>query len=54
LAQKVETKLVEFKETQAIVGKLFAEQVTRESLKQAKGIIDEMEGAHDKLQDVYT
>ena len=32
LAQKVETKLAEFKETQATMGKLLAEQVTKESL----------------------
>ena len=54
LAQKVETKLAEFRETQATVGKLFAEQVTKESLEQAKGSVAEMESAHDKLQDVYT
>ena len=32
LAQKVETKLAEFRETHATVGKLLAEQVTKESL----------------------
>lgn len=54
LAQKVETKLVEFRETQATMGKLFVEQVTKESLEQAKGSVTEMTAAHDKLQDVYT
>ena len=50
----METKLTEFKETQATVGKLLAEQVTKESLEQAKGSVAEMIAAHDKLQDVYT
>ena len=36
------------------MGKLFAEQVTKESLEQVKGSIAEMVGAHNKLQDVYT
>jgi argininosuccinate lyase len=54
LAQQVKTKLVEFRETQAIVGKLFVEKITRESLEKVKGSIDEMEDAHNKLQDVYT
>ena len=39
LAQKFETKPAKFRETQAIVGKLFAEQVTRESLEQVKGSV---------------
>ena len=30
------------------------EQVTRESLEQAKGSVDEMADAHNKLQDIYT
>ena len=50
----METKLAEFRETQATLGKLFAEQVTKESLEQAKGSVAEMVCAHDKLQDVYT
>ena len=54
LAQKVETKLAKFRETQATVGKLLAKQVTKESLEQAKGSVVEMTVAHDKLQDVYT
>ena len=54
LAQKVETKLTEFRETQTIVGKMLVEQVTRESLEQAKGSITEMTDVHEKLQDVYT
>ena len=49
LAQKVETNLTKFKETQATVGKLLTEQVTKESLEQAKGSIMEMIVAHDKL-----
>ena len=47
-------KLAEFKETQASMGKLLEEQVTKESLEQAKGSIAEMNTEHDKLQDVYT
>ena len=54
LVQKVENKLTEFKETQATMGKLLTEEVTKESLEQAKGSIAEMTAAHDKLQDVYT
>ena len=54
LAQQVETKLAEFRETQATVGKLFAKQVTKESLEQVKGSVAEMAGAHNKLQYVYT
>ena len=54
LAQQVETKLAEFQETQATVGKLFTKKVTRESLEQVKGSVVEMEGAHNKLQYVYT
>ena len=54
LAQQVETKLAEFRETQATVGKLFVEQVTRESMEQVKGSVEEMVGAHNKLQDFYT
>ena len=50
----METKLTEFRETQATVGKLLTEQVTKESLEQAKGSIAEMNAKHDKLQDVYT
>ena len=45
----METKLAKFKETQAIVGKLLMEQVTKESLEQAKGSVKEMTVAHDKL-----
>ena len=36
------------------MGKLFAEQVTKESLEKVKGSVVEMAGAHNKLQDVYT
>ena len=50
----METKLTEFKETQATMGKLLAEQVTQESMERAKGSIAEMIVVHDKLQDVYT
>ena len=54
LAQKLETKLVEFKETQASIGKSLEEQVMIDYLEQAKGSIVEMTAAHDKLQDIYT
>ena len=54
LAQKVEMKLTEFKETQGSMGKLLMEQVTKEYLEQAKGSIAGMNVEHDKLQDVYT
>jgi hypothetical protein len=54
LAQKLETKIAEFKETQATMGKLLAEQLTQESLEQAKGNLAEMTDVHDKLQDVCT
>ena len=54
LGKKVETKLAEFKETQVIMGKLLAEEVTKKYLEKAKGSITEMEAMHDKLQDVYT
>ena len=47
-------KLAEFKETQATMGKLLAEQLMQESLEQAKGSLTEMTVVHDKLQDVYT
>ena len=50
----METELAEFKEAQATMGKLLSEQVTKESLEQAKGSIAEMIVAHNKLQDVYT
>ena len=36
------------------MGKLLAEQVTKEYLEQAKRSLAEMTAAHDKLQDVYT
>ena len=54
LAQRVETKLAKFKETQAIVGKLLMGQITKEYLEKAEGSIAEMIAMHDKLQDVYT
>lgn len=54
LAQKVETKVTEFRETQTTVGKMLTQQVTRESLEQAKGSVMEMTATYDKLQDVYT
>ena len=47
-------KVAEFKETQASIGKLFEEQVMRESLEHAKGSIAEMIDVHDTLQDIYT
>ena len=54
LAMQVETTLVEFRETQSAVVKLFTGQVTKESLEQVKGSIAKMEDAHNKMQDVYT
>ena len=54
LARRLEMKLTKFKETQASIGKLFEEQVKKESLDQAKGIIVEINVEHDKLQDIYT
>ena len=54
IALQVETKLAEFRETLIAMGKLFIEKVTKESLEQVKGSIAEMEGVHNKLQDVYT
>ena len=54
LAQKLETKLAEFKQTQASVEKMLTEQVMIDSLEQAKGSVAEMSTKHDKLQDVYT
>ena len=53
MALKVEMKIVEFKEKQALIGSLLIEQVTKEILEQAKGSITEMNTKHDKLQDVY-
>ena len=49
LAQKVEMKLTEFKETQALVEKTVTEQITGESLEQAKGSVAKMNDEHDKL-----
>ena len=47
-------KLTEFKETLASIGKLLEEQITKQSLEQAKGSIVQMRVVHDKLQDIYT
>lgn len=52
LAHKLEVKLAKFKETQASMEKLLMEQVTTESLEQAKRSIIEMNVEHDKLQDI--
>lgn len=54
LAFQVEAKLAEFQETQTTVVNLFARKVTKESLEQARGSIAKMDGAHNKLNDVYT
>jgi hypothetical protein len=35
------------------MGSMLMEQVTKESLEQAKGSIAEMNIEHDKLQDIY-
>ena len=54
LALQVEAKLVEFRETQTTVVGFLVEKVTKESLEQARGSVVEMDGAHNKLNDVYT
>lgn len=36
------------------MGSMLTEQVTKESLEQAKGRVTEMNIEHDKLQDVYS
>ena len=54
LALQVEAKLAEFRETQSTVVNLFAGKVTKESLEQERGSVAEMDGAHTKLNDVYT
>ena len=53
LALKVETKIAEFKEKHASIESMLMEQVTKESLEQAKGRIVEMNTKHDELQEVY-
>ena len=53
LVLKLEMKIAEFKEKQALIGSMLTEQVTKESLEQAKGSIVEMNTEHDKLQDIY-
>ena len=53
LALKVEMKIAEFKEKQASIGSMLTEQVTKESLEQAKESNIEMNVEHDMLQDVY-
>ena len=54
LALQVEAKLAEFRETQSTVVNLFAGKVTKESLEQERGSVTEMDGAQNKLNDVYT
>ena len=54
LSLQVETKLAEFRETQTTVVNLFAEKITKESLEHARGSAVEMDGVHNKLNDVYT
>ena len=53
LALKVETKITEFKEKQVSIESMLMEQVTKESLEQAKGSIVKKNVEHDELQDVY-
>ena len=53
LALKVEMKISEFKEKQVWIESMLMEQVTRESLEQAKGSIVKMNTEHDELQDFY-
>ena len=54
LALQVEAKLAEFRETQTTMVNLFARKVTKESLEQERGSVIEMDGAHTKLNDVYS
>ena len=54
LALQVEAKLAEFRETKITVVNLFAGKVTKESLEQARGSVTKMDGAHTKLNYVYT
>ena len=53
MAQRVEMKIAEFKEQQAWIVSMFSEQITRESLEQAKGSIVKMNAEHDELPDTY-
>jgi Holliday junction resolvasome RuvABC endonuclease subunit len=48
LALKVETKITKFKEKQVSIESMFTEQVTQESLEQAKGSIVKMNAEHDE------
>ena len=54
LPLQVEAKVVDFRETQTTVVNLFALKVTKESLDHVRGSVAEMDGAHNKLNDVYT
>ena len=54
LALQVEAKLVEFQEIKTTMVNLFTGKVTKESLEQARGSVIEMDGVHNKLNDVYT
>ena len=54
LALQVEAKLAEFRETQTTVVNLLVGKVTKDSLEQVRGSIIEMDGADNKLNDVYT
>ena len=53
LALKVEMKIAKFKEKQVSIESMLMEQVTKESLEQAKGNIVKINIEHDELQDVY-
>ena len=54
LALQVEAKLAEFWETQTTVVNLFVGKVIKESLEQVRGSVVEMDGVHNKVQDIYT
>ena len=53
LVQRVETRIVEFKEQQASIESMFSKEVTKESVEQDKGSIVKMSVEHDELQDIY-
>ena len=54
LTLQMEAKIAEFQETQTTVVNLFAGKVIKESLEQARGSVAKMDGAHTKLNGVYT
>ena len=53
MAQRVEMKIVEFKEQQASIESILSGQVTKELVENANGSIIKMKVEHDELQDIY-